>query len=279
MAPLSARCRSAFTLPELLIVLAIVAVLIGLVLPAIHRVRLAASRMQSARHLEQIGTAFRAHHDAQGVLPHGGTQSAAGSGVSSGASPTDRAQWTWAYQILPYIQQEAVYKACVSVVDATPINIYYVPARRSATLYGGYAKIDYAGCAGTGDNGAVVEGPVAYLRLVDITDGTSNTVLVGEKRLNPLMFGRSADDDKPYARAGWSDDFQVHRLGNAQPSRDDPVARDPTPSRAFGSPLCSGFNCVFADGSVRHVRYNVNLLTWQRACVRNDGEVLVVDEL
>lgn len=275
MAPLSARCRSAFTLPELLIVLAIVAVLIGLVLPAIHRVRLAALRMQSARHLERIATAFHRHHDAHGALPHGGTQSA----TCRGASPTDRPQWSWAYQILPYIQQEAVHEACVAVVDATPIKVYYVPARRSAALYGGYAQIDYAGCAGTGDNGAVVEGPVAYLRLVDITDGTSNTVLVGEKRLNPLMFGRSADDDKSYARAGWGDDFETRRLGNVQPARDDPVAGDPTPSRAFGSPLCSGFNCVFADGSVRHVRYDIDLLTWQRACVRNDGEVLLLNEM
>ena len=274
MALPSVRCRAAFTFTELLVVVAIVAVVIGLLLPATHRIRLAAARMQSARHLEQIGRAFHAHHDTLGVLPHGGTKP-----TTVEVSPTDHTQWGWAYQILPYIQQKAIYEAPNSMIDATPIKIYYLPARRSAILYEGYAKIDYAGSAGTGDNGAVVEGPVAYLRLFDITDGTSHTVLVGEKQLNPLMFGKSADDHGSYAQARWDDDYILHRLGNAQPTRDDPVADDPTPSRAFGSPLISGFNCVFADGSVRHVRYSVNLLTWERACVRNDGEILVFNEL
>ena len=96
MVLLSERHRRAFTLTELLVVVAIVAVLIGLILPAIHKVRQAAARMQSADHLRQIGTAFHKHHEVRGVLPHGG----------GGSCPKDRTQWSWAYQILPYIGQD-----------------------------------------------------------------------------------------------------------------------------------------------------------------------------
>jgi len=135
-----------------------------------------------------------------------------------------------------------------------------------------FAKIDFAGNAGNGTDGVLVQGPVAYIRFLDITKGTGNTVLVGEKRLNPLMFGRSLDDDESYARPGWKDDFEVHRLGGVQPARDSPLEGDPTPSPAFGSPLRSGFNCVFTDGSVRHLRYGVSLVTWKRACARDDEE-------
>jgi type II secretory pathway pseudopilin PulG len=254
--------RGAFTLTELIVLVAIVAVLIALLLPAIHKVRRTAARMRSADHLARMGAAFRAHHDAHGALPHGG----------SGTSPTDRTQWSWAYQILPFLGKECLHGASTSAVDTTPIEVYYIPGRRSATLYNGFAKIDYAGNAGTGTDGVLVRGPVAYIRFLDITNGTSSTVMVGEKQLNPLMFGRSLDDDESYARPGWKDDFEVHRLGSAQPARDSPLEGDPTPSPAFGSPLRSGFNCVFADGSVRHVRYNVSLLTWKRACARNDEE-------
>lgn len=262
MARPSTPRRCAFTLTELLVLIGIVAVLVAALLPAIHKVRREAARLRSADNLGRIGIAFRGHHDTHGVLPHGGGDT----------SPTDRAGWSWAYQILPFLGQGAVQKSAVAVVDATPIAVFYAPARRSAALYNGLAKIDYAGNAGTGTNGVLVRGPNLCVRYIDITNGASNTVLIGEKQLDPLMFGRSRDDDESYARPGW-DDFEAQRLGDVPPARDEPREGDATPSPAFGSPLESGFNCVFADGSVRHVRYGVDPLTWLRACVRNEEGV------
>lgn len=262
MARPSTPDRRAFTRIELFVLITILAVLAALLLPAIHKVRCEAARMRSADNLARIGIAFRGHHDTHAVLPHGG----------GGTSPTDRAGWSWAYQILPFLGQGGGHKATVGVVDTTPVAVYYVPARRSAALYNGLAKIDYAGNAGNDHNGVLVRGPNARVRYLDISNGLGNTVLVGEKRLNPLMFGRSLDDDESYARPGW-DDFEIQRVGDVPPARDEPLEGSVRPSPAFGSPLSSGFNCVFADGSVRHVRYGVDPLTWLRACVRNEEGV------
>jgi prepilin-type N-terminal cleavage/methylation domain-containing protein len=94
-----ANRRSGFTLIELLIVIAIIAILIGLLLPAIQKVREAAARTACENNLKQLSLAAVAFHDVNGWLPYNGTGNANGSPGSG----------SWAYQILPYIEQEAVY--------------------------------------------------------------------------------------------------------------------------------------------------------------------------
>src|SRR4051812_27822199 len=154
--------RVGFTLIELLIVIAIIAVLIGLLLPAVQKVREAAARMTCANNLKQTGLAFHSHHDAQGRFPYGGWHVYPASSPSGGdpyaTTPKAReASWSWAYFLLPHLEQDNLFKNTnPTVVRATPVKTYYCPTRRPAQGYDGMAKIDYAGNAGsvaTGANG------------------------------------------------------------------------------------------------------------------------------
>lgn len=271
--------RPGLTLIELLVVIAILAVLIGLLFPAVQKVRQAAARMDCANNLKQMGLAMHSHHDQTGFFPHGGCNKP----PLSHGDPDNRAEWSWAFHLLPYLDQETLHKSPTAVVDATPVKVYYCPRRRAPVALFGKAKMDYAGNAGTnkgrvGDDGVIVKGPKHRLRVTDLSDGAGCTVLVAEKQLNPDYFGVTSDDNKWYNRPGWNGDFEAYRRGDAQPARDDGCAF-PLGYEAFGSAHRAGFNVCFADGSVRHVRYRVDLVTWTLACVRDDNRVFSINEL
>ena len=268
--------RAAFTLVELLVVIALLAVLIGLLAAAVQKVREAAARLTCMSQLNQLALALHNHHDTHGVLPHGGHNVP----PATCADLSKRGEeWSWAYHVLPYLGHENVYRGTLATVDRTPIKAYYCPSRRTPQLYGNEAKIDYAGNAGTnlddeGRDGIILRGPLHRVRLADIPDGISNTVLIGEKRLNNAMLGESIDDNEAYNRPGWNGDWEVYRSGAVPPARDRREPGSASASRGFGSAHAGGFNCAFADGSVRAVRYAVNPGVWRRACVVNDGEML-----
>src|SRR5262249_35055745 len=105
--------RRAFTLIETLVVILILSLALALLLPAIQKVREAACRATCANNLRQIGLAFHMHLDACGHFPRGGSHN--DEIECSGANPalttpkTRKAEWSWAYLILPYIEEESLY--------------------------------------------------------------------------------------------------------------------------------------------------------------------------
>ncbi len=108
---LSRKRRSAFTLIELLVVIAIIAILIGLLLPAVQKVREAAARMQSTNNLKQIGIAVHAINDANNHLPPTvGIYPSSGNGTDWGLDSKPTRFGTIHQFLLPYIEQDAVYK-------------------------------------------------------------------------------------------------------------------------------------------------------------------------
>jgi type II secretory pathway pseudopilin PulG len=254
------------TLVESLVVLAIVGLLMALLVPAVQKVREAAHKTLCANHLKQIGLAFHLYHGEFDAFPTGGEHFLATrkwtpcpSGKADAGStpcPGEQQDWGWAYQILPFLEQENLWRQTDDqLVLGTPIPLYFCPSRRGPTLLPVYdqdrAMIDYAGCAGVAlkmfgeqpGNGLVIRrgrGPAVRLVGGSISDGASNTVLVGEKGINLARMTEPQEGDREGYAVGWNED-------SIRWARVDAQDRPPRPDQQL--PTAVGFAVApwFAD--------------------------------
>jgi len=277
----SSRTRSpgGFTLIELLVVIAIIAILIGLLLPAVQKVREAAARMQCGNNLKQIGLAWHNYNDSHGSFPTAGDN-----GPTNCCDPDtgylDRYNWT--FHILPYLEQDNLYRLGQtnrSQLDRTPVKTYYCPTRRQVILYKGLSKSDYAASRGTSENGVAVRKNPPINRsvaIVNITDGTSNTLMAGETRVHRAYMGSGGccSDNESAFTNGWADDVVRHGNVSPQPDVFDLSIPDGAVDGHFGSAHTGGMNGVLADGSVRFIRFSVTPAVFARLCRIDDGQVL-----
>jgi prepilin-type N-terminal cleavage/methylation domain-containing protein/prepilin-type processing-associated H-X9-DG protein len=200
------RRSAAFTLIELLVVVAIIGILIALLLPAVQKVREAANRTKCQNNLKQIGIALHNYHDTYNALPAGQNSLA----TEPGGAPNYHLYWTWMALILPYVEQQNLYKQAddwshtndyhdpygppSNPAQYTPMPTYSCPSdNRDLTasyadiLEGSDHMVDVAFTGFLGNNGTnyVARDGVFFanvnIAFKDITDGLSNTLCVGER--------------------------------------------------------------------------------------------------
>jgi prepilin-type N-terminal cleavage/methylation domain-containing protein/prepilin-type processing-associated H-X9-DG protein len=269
------RLRRAFSLIELLVVLAIIAVLIGLLLPAVQRVREAANRLKCVNNLKQIGLACHHYHDSFGSFPPGY--------LATAAYPDATPGWGWATFLLPYLEEDNLYRQIdlrqplqTSPAIQTLVRVYLCPSDQTPpaafpitdaafTTVATAAPCSYAATVGSDDSEADAQtgNGVFYrnsrTRIADITDGTSNTTLIGDRAWSQTMGIWAGAPNGGVVRAGQQNAWPsatatapvlvlahnnwINITTDADGGLDD-----------FSSNHPGGVNILFADGSVHFLQ-------------------------
>jgi prepilin-type N-terminal cleavage/methylation domain-containing protein/prepilin-type processing-associated H-X9-DG protein len=330
--------RSAFTLIELLVVIAIIAILIGLLVPAVQKVREAAARAQCQNNLKQIGLALHGYHDANKHFPPGcAPDSNAGVVTASWGS-------SWKVFILPYIEQGPIYSKWqfsgnsgyvnannMALVNGVTISVYRCPssllpdfytnsnnngAIEMFTTYTGIAGSTVDTTAESGTCGIVSGGGILYpnskVKMTAITDGTSNTIIVGEQgdhlrdANNAIITGAysaitsqgphgwtmgangTLSEPPGYVAGGDNRSFNCttvayminqHGMANTGYGTAGGGTGENTGANIpLSSGHTGGANLLMADGSVRFQTDSTPLAMLQGAASRAGGEIINLDQ-
>jgi prepilin-type N-terminal cleavage/methylation domain-containing protein/prepilin-type processing-associated H-X9-DG protein len=274
--PSPAGWRRGFTLIELLVVIAIIAILIALLVPAVQKVREAAARAQCTNNLKQLGLGMHMYHDTFKVLPPG--QIARGG--SGGLSPSPG--WSWAAYIWPFVEQQSLVKllspnlavaqnvpaagtpplpSAANFLDKPPA-IFVCPAdggeltnnafaaKVGAVNYTGYGKSNYVCNRKVLGPGTFTDGNApSNMRLLQITDGTSNVILLGERDFVNNVAGvilRVGSTASFEGRAGYG----INKKNPANPPNGVVAANSFNERLGFTSLHTGGCNFLRCDGGV-----------------------------
>ncbi|HZZ80255.1 MAG TPA: DUF1559 domain-containing protein [Gemmataceae bacterium] len=282
--------RQGFTLIELLVVIAIIGILIALLVPAVQKVRDAAARLQCQNNMKQIGVGLHNYHSVQQRFPT--PRGTANSGFTGYRG--------WMCDLLPYVDQGALSDKMYTnpwdvgffATFSTPVTLYQCPSdprNLNAVAPNKGATTSYLGVTGS-DNDVYFQqaGPTngifnlsAAIRVTDIGDGSSNTLMVGERPpsadLSWGWWGVTDYDTLLSTRQLFGDPF--NSTGCVTPGLFGPGSLGGAcngDSNHFWSFHSGGANWLFGDGSVRFLPYSASAATIPLAS-RSGGETVSLD--
>ncbi len=313
-----------FTLIELLVVIAIIAILVALLLPAVQQAREAARRSSCKNNLKQIGVALHNYHDTFSVLPPGYiVRNISATAMASMETAQNGPGFAWGTMILPQLEQAALYDAMNFNLNAheipniglarTSISTFLCPSDPAPTTFtvtdgssNNYelASANYVGVIGYGNVSMTPGRPMgkgvfyrnSNTKLRDLTDGTSNCMLVGERAArhdfvqgtpavdaNSTWYAAIRDIQRPAGMgmmSEWQGSLVLGHVG--QPAMTTPMAMpamNHTPNTTnhiinFSSPHTGGIQFLMADGSVHFLSENINYDTYRNLGEIRDGNVL-----
>lgn len=274
--------RTGFTLVELLVVIAIIGILVSLLLPAVQAAREAARRTTCQNNLRQYGLAIHNYHDTLKRLPVGNVWAH---------------MWTFQSRILPYMEQTSIhglidyeypgtcfdYGATRQAIDrALDPGNHMVPVdicpsdplagricETNASTVGYHGTTEYLGVMGTSstaNDGTFFSD--SNLGLQSITDGTSHTIIMGERGIpQDLYWGWT------YCGAGYDGtgdgDNQCSTRYPFSPGKDDG-----SHNLHFWAHHPGGGHFLFGDTSITFMSYSLNFATFQAMSTRNRGEIV-----
>jgi prepilin-type N-terminal cleavage/methylation domain-containing protein len=249
----------AFTLIELLVVIAIIGILIALLLPAVQKIREAAARMSSTNNLKQLGLAAHNYANNSPYLPNNGAV----------AGSTDYRTWCWATQMLSYIEQGPMFNGVQAGQPPQGVGVktYLCPGRshtpfsttETTPLING-PHTDYAINAFSFGTNAQLS-----LAIVSSANGTSNTVLFGEKSMSTGSYsntGGNLYDYPTYSGGTYGTGRSGMLILKDAPAPTGTGVTNPYDNNNWGSPFSAGGLFCLGDGSVRPISYSISPITF-----------------
>jgi prepilin-type processing-associated H-X9-DG protein len=299
---------------ELLVVIAIIAILIALLLPAVQQAREAARRTQCRNNVMQLGLALHNYQLAFETLPPGSVnptgpiQDVPGTDVLPAdfeAALKNEYQMSWLVQLLPFIDQAQMFKRvnfqagayadANSLIRSKQVSMLYCPSdygtRVTTTTGQDVAQTNYAGIhddaaslVDINQNGVMFLNSAISHKMID--DGTSNTLFVGEKRLenDPGLGWMSGSRSTLRSMTSLNDRVLPPVAGQPGPAPATDVADDMSADAAmrqlmsindgFSSRHTGGGHFLMGDGAVRFISENVDATYFRSLGNRADGEPL-----
>jgi len=284
--PATRRKRAAFTLVELLVVITIIGILIALLLPAVQAAREAARRMQCSNNLKQIGLAAHSYHAALGTFP-----------VEFLGEQKQEWQGNWGAGVLllPYLEQQPLYDQLkpdgkelptlsTQPLLAQSISVYLCPSNagsRTNPNFGGYGLSNYLpneAVVNLNERAKATAAGSQPVTIAEIRDGTSNTILWGERALRDLepravggtWPGRTGTNASSCGRGAWPPNTH---------SRWPSDGSDPCTRHAWSSFHPGGIHVALCDGSVRFLNENIDSHTSYATCLATEPASITVNRV